>query len=67
MNRSDKIEEIVNFVTHFPDSTASRAILRRFYLNYYKYESSDELGIALQNTLDKKESDEIEFCFYLVK
>ncbi len=67
MKRVDKIYEIVDFVTHYPECTASRAILRRFYLNNYTYESSQELGIILHKKLNKEKRDEIEFCFYLVK
>ncbi len=67
MKRVDKIDEIVDFVTHYPECMASRAIIRRFYLNNYNYESSKELGIELQKKLNKEKGDEIEFCFYLVK
>jgi len=67
LKRVDKIDEIVDFVTHHPECTASRAILRRFYLNNFNYESSNELGIELHKKLNKEKRDEIEFCFYLVK
>ncbi|MFW6281493.1 MAG: hypothetical protein ACOC1O_01705 [bacterium] len=67
MNRNDKIEEIVEFVTNYPECTASRAILRRYYLNNYNYETSKELGFELKDVLNVKNKDEIEFCFYLVK
>lgn len=67
MKRVDKIDEIVDFVIHYPECMASLAILRRFYLNNYNYESSKELGVELQKKLNKEKGDEIEFCFYLVK
>lgn len=67
MNRDEKINEIVDFVTHHPECTASRAILRRYYLNNFDYETSNELGVELEKVLSKKKKDEVEFCFYLVK
>lgn len=67
MHRNDKINEIVSFVKTYPDSTASRAILRRFYLTRYKFETSQELGVELKDLLKKEDEEEINFCFYLVK
>jgi hypothetical protein len=67
LKKEEKINEIVHFVTSNPDSTASRAILRRYYLNNNLYETSKELGIHLKEVLQEKDPDEIDFCFYLVK
>lgn len=67
MRKEEKIDEIVHFVTSNPDSTASRAIMRRYYLNNNLYETSKELAIHLKQVLEEKEADEIDFCFYLVK
>lgn len=67
MNQTDKIEEIVYFVKNHPESTVSRTILRRYYLNNFKFESSEELGFELKDILKEKARDEIDFCFYLVK
>lgn len=67
MNKEDKINEIVSFVKTYPDSTASQAIMRRFYLTRHKFETSQELGIQLKESLVKEKEDEINFCFYLVK
>lgn len=67
MDRDDKIKAIVKFVKDNPESTASRTILRRYYLNNNRYETSQELGIDLKDVLGKKKKDEVDFCFYLVK
>lgn len=67
MNNKDKIESIVKFVTSFPESNVSKTILRRYYLSRENYETSKELGIELKKILNKKENDELDFCYYLVK
>ncbi|NLJ84047.1 MAG: hypothetical protein GX336_03950 [Halanaerobiaceae bacterium] len=67
MKREEKIDEIVHFVSKYPDSIASRAILRRYYMNNNLYETSKELAIHLKEVLEEKETEEIDFCFYLVK
>lgn len=67
MNKKEKIDEIVYFVTKFPESTASRAILRRYHMNNNFYETSKELDIELRDILKEKTNYEIDFCFYLVK
>ena len=67
MDKNTKIEEIIAFVTAYPESTASRAILRRHYINKNNYETANELSLQLKDVLKKEESDEINFCFYLVK
>lgn len=67
LKQKEKIDEIVYFVTHNPESTASRTILRRFYLSNNAFETSKELGIELKDILKEKNREEIDFCFYLVK
>lgn len=67
MKKRDKIEEIIHFVTKNPESIASRTILRRYYLNNDIFETSKELGIQLKEVLKEKASEEVDFCFYLVK
>ena len=67
VDSNQKIEEIIAFVTAYPESTASRAILRRHYFNKNNYETGNELGLELKDILQKADSDEINFCFYLVK
>ncbi len=67
MQEEEKIDEIIKFVVQHPDSTASRAIFRRYYLNSDKYETGNELGVELKQVLKHKDEDEIDFCYYLVK
>jgi len=67
MQDEEKIAEIIKFVIEHPESTASRAILRRYYLNTDKYETGNELGIELKEVLTNKNQDEIDLCYYLVK
>lgn len=67
MNKNDKIDAIIDFVTSHPESTASRTIMRRYFLSNDMYESSKELGFELKDILQKEEKDEIDFCYYLVK
>ncbi len=67
MKNEKKIEEIIDFVLQNPESTASRAILRRHYLSSNVYETGNELGIELKEVLIHENMDEIDFCYYLVK
>lgn len=67
MNKDDKIETIIKFITSYPGSTATRTILQRHYMNNNEFETSHELGIELKNLLLKKDNEEIDFCYYLVK
>jgi hypothetical protein len=67
MNKSDKIEAITEFITSHPESTASRTILKRYLIDRERYETGAELGLGLRDVLHKKGTDEIDFCYYLVK
>ncbi|ACL69853.1 hypothetical protein [Halothermothrix orenii] len=67
MNRKEKIDTIAKFVAAYPESTASRTILKRYYLFNNNLETSEELGIVLKSVLKDKKDDEIDFCYYLVK
>jgi hypothetical protein len=71
MNKDDKISEILNFVTSHPSSTASLTIFRRHLNIENYYETGAELSIRVKkellNHLNDEDSDEINFCYYLVK
>lgn len=63
----NKIEDIIEFVVKHPQSTASRTILRRYNINNIDFESSNELAFEIKEILKKKNKDEVEFCYYLIK
>ncbi len=67
MNSEEKINAILKFIKSYPDSTASRAILRRYFPGSYYFETSQELSVELKDVLKKDEKDEIDFCYYLIK
>lgn len=67
MNIENKIDAILRFVNSYPDSIASRAILRRHFPGSHYFEMSEELSGELKEILKKDEQDEIDFCYYLVK
>lgn len=67
MKTEKKIDEIINFIRLYPESTASQAIIRRFLINKNKFETSAEISFELKNILQEKGNDEIDFCYYLVK
>jgi hypothetical protein len=67
MDNDEKIEAIIKFVSSFPESTASRSILKRHYIKNKDYESSQALAGELKEILKKEEKDELNFCYYLIK
>ena len=71
MDREEKISEILNFVFSHPSSTASLTICRRHLPAEYYYETGAELNVRIKeeliDNLNNEDSDEINFCYYLVK
>lgn len=66
MDRNNKIRSIVEFVSSYPESTASRTVTRRV-LNRDYFEFSQDLAFHLQERLSKIKEEDLDFYYYLVK
>ncbi|MFW5998280.1 MAG: hypothetical protein ACOC1K_04845 [Nanoarchaeota archaeon] len=66
-NKIEKIDEITNFILTHPESTASMAILERHQINNNYFETANELSLNLKKKLKNENTDEIDFCYYLIK
>lgn len=66
MERKEKINKIIDFVSFYPQSTASRSITRRI-LKRGHHEFSQELAFELEEGLLKTHEEEVNLCYDLVK
>ena len=60
------IKEIVDFVKHHHESTASVSVYRRI-LGVHPVEMNRDTIYNLQKGLEGAELDEIESCYYIIK
>ena len=66
MEQSNMIKEIVDFVKHHHESTASVSVYRRI-LGVHPGETNRDIIYNLQKGLEDAEPDEIESCYYIIK
>lgn len=66
MNQKNMVEEIVDFVKHHQESTASIAVCRRI-LGAYSPQIDGSTLINLQKGLETVDPDEIESLYYIIK
>lgn len=66
MEQSRKIQQILEFVSHYPESTASRTVIRRILKKGYQ-EFSSELTVQLEEELGKTDHELVNLCYDLVK
>lgn len=66
MERLKEINEIIDFVERYKESTASQIIMSRILGGYYS--SVDDSVISeLKNRISNANDDDIEACYYIVK
>ncbi len=66
MEHSNMIKEIVDFVRHHHESTATVSVYRRI-LGTHPGEFNRDIIYNLQKGLETAEPDEIESCYFIIK
>lgn len=66
MEQTGMIQEIVSFVKHHHESTASVSVYRRI-LGVHPGAVNKEILYDLQKGLESAELDVIETCYYIIK